>query len=263
VGDVAAALRGLLAAPPGWTEAASFMTARNVPVAERAGLVAEAPATAAGGLIFAPGIFALVRAEVLAVLAAFHAASPELPGLQPGRLRLALPHRIPPVGFAGVMEVLRGEGVVIQDGPWFRLPEHRVSLSPQDETLWHAARPLIAAERFRPPRVRDIAQALNRTEPATRATFKRLMRMGQLVEIAPDHFFLRETVAEMASIAADTVDADGWLTAAPFRDRLDNGRKVAILILEFFDKAGVTVRTGDVRRVRQDRLGMFGPWEVD
>ena len=47
-------------------------------------------------------------------------------------------------------------------------------------------------------------------------------------------------------------------TAASFRDRLDNGRKVAIQILEFFDKAGITVRVGDVRRVRADRLGLFG-----
>ena len=66
---------------------------------------------------------------------------------------------------------------------------------------------------------------------------KRLMRMGQVVEIAPDHYFLRETVAEMAAIAAQAVDGEGWLAAAAFRDRLDNGRKVAILILEFFDKA--------------------------
>jgi selenocysteine-specific elongation factor len=79
------------------------------------------------------------------------------------------------------------------------------------------------------------------------------------VEIAPDHFFLRETVAEMATIAADTVDQDGGLTAASFRDRLNNGRKVAIQILEFFDKVGVTIRQGDMRRVRTDRLGVFGP----
>jgi selenocysteine-specific elongation factor len=51
------------------------------------------------------------------------------------------------------------------------------------------------------------------------------------------------------------------LTAAVFRDRLDNGRKVAIQILEFFDRAGLTARAGDVRRVRMDRLGMFGRME--
>ena len=75
-----------------------------------------------------------------------------------------------------------------------------------------------------------------------------------------DHFFLSETVAELAAIAAAIADADaaGTLTAAEFRDRLANGRKIAIQILEFFDRAGVTVRVGDERRVRADRLGLFG-----
>ena len=48
------------------------------------------------------------------------------------------------------------------------------------------------------------------------------------------------------------------VTAAAFRDRLENGRKVAIQILEFFDRAGVTIRSGDTRRVRPERLALFG-----
>ncbi len=45
--------------------------------------------------------------------------------------------------------------------------------------------------------------------------------------------------------------------AAQFRDRLDNGRKVAIQILEFFDRHGVTMRRGDLRRINQHRLDLF------
>jgi selenocysteine-specific elongation factor len=193
------------------------------------------------------------------VLDAHHRASPELPGLQPVRLRLALPARPSLQSFTGILDALRRDGRLEQDGPWFRLPGHRVRLSPQDETIWRAARPLIEAERFRPPRTVDIARSLKQSEASTRATLKRLARMSRLVEIAPDHFFLRETVAEMATIAADAVDQSGTLTAASFRDRLNNGRKVAIQILEFFDKVGVTIRQGDMRRVRRDRLEIFGP----
>ncbi len=252
------ALRGLLTVPPNWTDQVPFMRARNVREPNRPGLIASVPAAAAGGLILSPALLADVRAAILTVLEAFHKASPELPGLQIERLRLAVATRLPPAGFGGILDTLLRDGAIAVDGPWFRLPGHRISLSPGDDRLWRAARPLIAAERFRPPRVRDIATVLNVPEGATRMTLKRLTRMGQLVEVAPDHFFLRETVAEMAAIAAGAVDADGHLTAAAFRDRLDNGRKVAILILEFFDKAGITVRSGDVRRVRPDRLGLFG-----
>ncbi|HEX4367584.1 MAG TPA: selenocysteine-specific translation elongation factor [Rhodopila sp.] len=252
------ALRGLLAIAPGWTDHDLFMRARGVPAAARAGVITAVPAVAAGGLILSPTAFEAMQAAVLAALAAHHRASPELPGLQGERLRLAIPGRPPVAGFASVLEALRKAGTIAADGPWFRLPGHHISLSPQDDRIWRAARPLIAADRFRPPRVRDLAAALAVPDAAVRVTLKRLTRMGQLVEVAADTFFLREAVAEMATIAADAVDADGLLTAAVFRDRLDNGRKMAILVLEFFDKAGVTMRKGDVRRVRMDRLGVFG-----
>jgi selenocysteine-specific elongation factor len=257
------ALRDLLAVAPGWTDAALFMRARNVRGPDRAALIASVPAVAEGGLVLSPSAFDSVRSAVLAALAAHHLASPELPGPHAEPLRLTLAQRPPAAAFTGILEALRRSGDIAQDGPWFRLPGHRITLSPQDERLWLAARKLIAAERFRPPRVRDIATALKVPETATRTTMKRLMRMGQVVEIAPDHFFLRETVAEMAAIAADAVDAQGSLTAAAFRDRMDNGRKVAILILEFFDKAGLTVRSGDMRRVRTDRLELFGRFGGD
>ena len=248
------AMRALLTLQPGWMDGPGFMRARNVRSADRAALIASAPAMATGGLILSPDAFEGVKNAIVAALAAIHRASPELPGLQAQRLRLSLEERPPLAGFTAILEALVRAGVIAQDGPWFRLPGHRISLSPQDEKLWRVARPLIAADRFRPPRVRDLATALKVPENAARVTLKRLMRMGQVVEIAPDHFFLRETVAEMAAIAAEAGDADGLLTAAAFRDRLDNGRKVAIQILEFFDKAGVTVRQGDVRRVRTDQL---------
>jgi selenocysteine-specific elongation factor len=256
--DAGEALRGLLAVAPGWTDQTLFARARNVREADRAGLIASVPAVAAGGLILSPSAFAGVRQAVLAALAAYHRSSPELPGLQTERLRLSVVERPPVAGFTGILEAMLRDAVIARDGPWFRLPGHHISLSPQDEKLWRAARPLIAAERFRPPRVRDIAVTLKVPEAAVRVTLKRLMRMGQVVEVAPDHFFLRDTVAEMAAIAAEAVDSEGLLTAAGFRDRLDNGRKVAIQILEFFDKAGLTVRSGDVRRVRIDRLDLFG-----
>ncbi|MBS0639660.1 MAG: selenocysteine-specific translation elongation factor [Proteobacteria bacterium] len=257
-GDAAGALRGLLAEPPHWTDAAAFLRARNVPEPDHAGLVEAVPARAIGGLLLAPALFDRLRDAAVAALAAHHRTSPELPGLQAERLRMALPDRLPPAGFGGVLQALVQEKTVAQDGPWFRLPQHQVSLSAQDQRIWSAARPLLEAERFRPPRMRDLAQHMNVAERDMRATLKRLQRMGQLVEVAPDHFFLRDVVAEMAAVAADVAAAEGVVTAAAFRDRLDNGRKVAIQILEFFDRSGVTVRTGDTRRVRPERLLLFG-----
>ena len=46
-------------------------------------------------------------------------------------------------------------------------------------------------------------------------------------------------------------------TAAAFRDRVMNGRKVAIEILDFFDRQGVTMRRADLRRINPHRADMF------
>lgn len=259
--DAAEALRALLALPPGWTDRASFVQARNLSPLVQSAVLSAAPAVAVADQLMAPNTLESLRAGAVTQLAAHHAAAPDQPGLQLERLRLATPGRPPVSAFRAVLETLFRAGAIEQDGPWLRLPTHRATLSVQDERVWLRARELIAAERFRPPRTRDLARALTMPEAVMRATLKRVQRMGRLIEVGPDQFFLSETVAEMVGIAASIAAADSsaTLTAAKFRDRLANGRKVAIQILEFFDRAGVTVRIGDERRVRNDRLEMFGP----
>jgi selenocysteine-specific elongation factor len=135
-----------------------------------------------------------------------------------------------------------------------------VRLTPADERLWSRIRPLIGgAERFRPPRVGDIAGMLDASDADVRRLLKLLGRMGRVDEVAPDHFFLRDTVAEMVDIASELAAAgvQQQFSAAQLRDRLDNGRKVAIQILEFFDRHGVTLRRGDLRRINKSRLDLF------
>src|SRR5262249_29114175 len=116
-----------------------------------------------------------------------------------------------------------------------------------------------ADARFRPPRTRDIATMIDKDEGDIRTLFKLLCRLGKADEVARDHFFVRDTVAEVAEIAADIAAkaTNGEFAGAEFRDRLDNGRKVAIQILEFFDRHGVTLRRGDLRRINKPRLGLF------
>lgn len=253
--DPAGALRALLALPPGWTERLPFLRARNLPVAAHSAM----PAAAMADLLIKPAVLEALRNDVVRLLAEHHASAPDQPGLQFERLRMAMPGRPSAAAFRAIVDLLLRRDVISQDGPWLRLPTHRVTLSVRDERLWQQARELIAADRFRPPRTRDLARALSVPETAIRTLLKRVQRMGRLIEVAPDQFFLSETVAEMAGIAATIAQDNGALTAAAFRDRLANGRRVAIFVLDFFDRAGLTVRSGDERRVRTDRLGMFGP----
>jgi selenocysteine-specific elongation factor len=72
--------------------------------------------------------------------------------------------------------------------------------------------------------------------------------------VAQDHYFTRAAVAELAAIALGLSEAEGEARAAAFRDRIGTGRKLAIQILEFFDRLGYSRRIGDGHRVFRDSL---------
>jgi selenocysteine-specific elongation factor len=59
----------------------------------------------------------------------------------------------------------------------------------------------------------------------------------------------------MVDIAAELIAQHGAARAAEFRDRIGGGRKVAIQILEFFDRVGFTRRVKDDHLPRRDN-----PW---
>ena len=112
-----------------------------------------------------------VLTAVLAALEDFHVKNPDLPGLGIERLRLQLEPRLPRTAFTAVLQGLARAGEVSFDGGWVHLAGHEVEMTKSDdEALWQRISPLIAgAVRFRPPRVRDIADNLDVAEAGCQA----------------------------------------------------------------------------------------------
>ncbi|HEY1410488.1 MAG TPA: SelB C-terminal domain-containing protein, partial [Rhodopila sp.] len=259
-----AAFAALLDVPPYAWDLAAFARDRALTASQTAEL-----ATALGlvlldqggaSIAVAPERWRSFTAGLLGQLAAYHAENPDLQGIGREKLRLALQPRLPAPTFIMALQRLAAAGQLVLDGAFVRLAGHEVHLGAQDQAAWAQIAPLLDdEERFRPPRVRDIAEATARPERDVRRLLKLVGRMGLADEIAHDHFFLRPTVREMVGIIADiaTHAEAGAFTAAQFRDRVANGRKVAIQILEFFDRHGITLRKGDLRRVNKHRLDLF------
>ena len=221
--------------------------------------VAQARAETIGPLALSGPMLRGLRAGLIDTLTTFHAENPDLPGMGREKLRLSLSPRLPKEVF---LTFLRGEtGQITLDGAFVRLPSHEVKLSPEDEALYARILPALLGEaRFRPPRVRDFANEFNVDEREVRRVMRLSQRRGRTDQIAHDHFFARAVTAEMVAIIIDVAARaeDGWFTAPAFRDRVQNGRKVAIEILDFFDRNGVTLRRGDLRRINPHRLDLFG-----
>ena len=264
IADPAAALAALLEVDPCFVDLSAFARDRALTKQQTRALSEQLGLFEAeiDGHIFALSSDAWLRLKngVLAALQRFHIDNPELPGLSLERLRLQLEPRLPAVALLSVLQKLVQEKEIALDGGWVCLSSHDVRLTPEDDKIWSRIALLIGgAERFRPPRVRDIAAALTIHEGDVRRLFKLLARMGKMSEVADDHFFLRATIAEIVDILIELAAGapNGQFSAAQLRDRLNNGRKVSIQILDFLDRHGVTLRRGDLRRLNPQRLGLF------
>ena len=253
------ALRQLLDAAPAGVDLSWFARSFNLRAEAAVTIYGEIPmvvvnVTGASRFGFAPPRWEAMQQAALAALAAEHARAPEVLGLEGRRLRRLATPDLPWEVFTALIDQLLAGQRVARHGPWLHLPTHRITLTGAEEKLWRAVAPLLRATPFQPPWVRDIAQTLTAPELHVRSLLQRVTMLGDTYEVMRDRFFTRAAIAELARIVSQLATENGEVTASEFRDHIGTGRKLAIRILEYFDKTGFSRRVGDAHCVRDATL---------
>jgi selenocysteine-specific elongation factor len=244
-----ASLKRMLAVTPHGVPLDWFARTWNSDAAENE---ADMTVVSASGvrLGFLPAYWQAIGERMVETLAKAHREAPDVLGLNGVRLRQQATPQLPWSIFTRTIDGLLEERRIARHGAWFHLPEHRIRLSPTEQKRWQRVEPLLATAPFQPPRVRDVAHALNEDEAKMRLLLKRTALAGDTYLVAHDHYFLRDAVLQLARIAAALGETHGTVRAADFRDRIGTGRKLAIHILEFFDHIGFLKRVGDEHVMR-------------
>jgi selenocysteine-specific elongation factor len=248
----------------GIVELRPFALARNLPLSELETLAEAGGArrigSGADALAISPQRLERISDAIATMLAEVHRAQPDSLGPPRGalfrRLRGVTPE---PALDAGLAELIAA-GRVVRDGAVLRLSEHEPRLSREDEKLWRQVQPLLEPDDLRPPRVRELAQALGLQPEAATRFLKRMERFGRVAAVAPNRYFLPGTVARLSEVARELAEAapDSGFTAAAFRDRSGIGRNLTIEVLEYLDAIGVTRRVGEGRVVVRSGTKVFG-----
>ncbi len=243
---------------------APFALGRNLTLDQAQELVAAggflSPGEARDPYAATEAYLAALSPQLAEALAELHRAEPDALGV----VRPALLRRLRAAAPAPVLEAALtaaiANGQIVRDGAMLRLPSHQPRLSREDERLWQRVEPLLAVADLRPPRVREVAEALGLQPEAAMRLMKRYERFGRVAPIAANRYFLPATVARLAGIAQELADSDpgGFFTAASFKERSGVGRNLTIEVLEYLDRIGVTRRVGDARVVLSSGLEMLG-----
>lgn len=192
-----------------------------------------------------------MRDRLQACLREWHDAQPE--GIGPTEAMLAehLGMRALPPAWRAVLRCLCAEGAVVREGICLRLSGHHPRLAEGDAALLAQVTEALRAAGLRPPAAGEMAKMLD-MDLATLIDFlERASRLGHLVRVAKNRFFLPAAMSELTAIAASLArESDGGLfDAAAYRDRSGLGRNVTIEVLEFMDRMRVTRYAGGKRRI--------------
>jgi selenocysteine-specific elongation factor len=252
--DAGSALEALLDTE-GHVALAPFARARNLTLDEVGALVeaggfvrlgdARAPYAASGVRL------AELAARLATALGDFHRAEADAHGLPRPALLRRLRGEAPEAVLDGALTAAIGSGTIVRDRVVLRRPSHQPRLTRDDERLWRQVEELLAVPDLRPPRVRELAEALSLEPEAALRLMKRFERFGRVAPVAANRYFLPETVDRLAGIARELAkgEPEGIFTAAAFKDRSGIGRNLTIEILEYLDRVGITRRVGDARVV--------------
>ncbi|HEY3057124.1 MAG TPA: selenocysteine-specific translation elongation factor [Thermoanaerobaculia bacterium] len=158
-----------------------------------------------------------------------------------------LPHGADATLVNFVLSDLAKERIAVVQGDALDIPGRSKSLGGSEGELARAIEKRFADAGLQPPPVSELIQTMTHKPKMIEGVIGFLVKQGTLVRLADGVYVHQNVIAT----ARETMSArkGQMIDVGQFKDLFGLSRKIAIPLLEFFDREGVTKRQGDVRQV--------------
>lgn len=172
----------------------------------------------------------------------YHRKLPLRPGIP--REELKSQSRLRGEVFEAVLAYGIQRGQLVREGPLVKAPGHQIQFSSEQEQAKDQLLKAFTEGRFTPPS-REEAEAI-----AGEDVVQALVDLGDLIPVSTDVLFSRGAYQEMIQEIREQLSGGGTIHVADVRDHFQSSRRYMLALLEHLDAEGITVREGDVRRLR-------------
>jgi selenocysteine-specific elongation factor len=193
-------------------------------------------------LIISQGNWNLSSTRIIAEVERYHEGQPLRLGMPREELksRLHLGSRV----FNASLTKLVTEGCLEESGPLVLYPGHKIRFSEQQEKTVNELLVRFSNSPYSPPSVKESQSAIGEE------VYSALCDLGLLVQVSPEVVFRQQDYNKMVGEITGLLEKQGTLSAAQVRDHFNTSRKYVLALLEYMDSAGITIREGDVRRLK-------------
>ena len=194
--------------------------------------------------------FEQLIAEAGNLLDAFHKTHPLKPGMPKEELKSRLPHQMSNKLFTLAIQQMVKIGLMIQEENMVRLASHHVSLGQDQTDVRKKILDAFQQNGLTPPYFKEFCKSENLDPLKAKEVLHVLIDEGLIVRIKEDLYFHQEAINLIRKKLVDFLNLHGEITTPQFKDMTGASRKFVIPIIEYFDSRNVTIRVGDIRKLR-------------
>lgn len=180
--------------------------------------------------------------ETLYEVENYHIRHPLRSGMPKEELKSRL--NVSPRLFSSLIRNLIRVESIREVGPLISSPDHGIKFSPHQEQAVSMMQDRFQSSPFSPPSIKDTKAELGED------VYNALVELDILVPVSAEVVFRREDYNRMVVELEDLFRSQGTLSAAQVRDHFNTSRRYVLALLEHLDEIGLTIREGDVRRLR-------------
>lgn len=189
--------------------------------------------------------------NILDRLALYHRENPLKQGMSKELLLSQLSRSYPQKVTALVLNKLIEEKRIVSKQELVALSTHSVSLNEREKIIVSVIEKIYLDAGSQPPFFKEIIPKLGVSEEVAERIFSWMIDEGILLRIKEDLVFHRKIIERLRDQLIAFLKAHGEISPTRFKELADTTRKYAIPLLEYFDREKLTLRVGDVRRLRE------------
>ncbi|WP_319584426.1 selenocysteine-specific translation elongation factor [uncultured Pseudodesulfovibrio sp.] len=192
-----------------------------------------------------------LSSELLEFLAAYHQRESMKPGVQRGELASSWGRDLPPKLMHFLLERLLKKGDIVAEQEVVRLKDHKVSLASDQAKVRETILSAYTEGGAMPPNLKDVLDPLGMDAKQAGPVLRLLQDQGELTRIKDDMYYHTPALTGIRDAIVGFFADHDEMSAPDFKELTGLSRKYLIPVLEYFDKEKLTVRVGDVRRLRK------------
>ena len=149
-----------------------------------------------------------------------------------------------------IMSHLTKENKIVQEGDIVRLTNHKVFLGADQADIRKQILKIYIKSGLTPPYFKELCKTLEIDNKSAKNVLMTLIDEGIIIKIKEDFYFHADSINELKNKLIDFLKQNKQITTPQFKEIAGVSRKFFIPLIEYFDSKNITIRIGDIRKLR-------------